>query len=481
MVSHWSCSSSCKVFFRIAAALVIPLLATNAFQTHHQRNGHGTSSHGIIPPAVILQQPASNKQQFGLAALGLRQQPLTGRPLFATPPQESENDVRLLLTQCSIQSFLFLLTQMRDPHLIKWLDSFTKPTTGPYGEGDKGYNDANGLLLTNTTNTNTNTNTPNESNSVENDKRLSSRLLTYHGIAGLNSTLFPTWDTYFRSLLNEPSTQFIVESNNRLVREFTVDIEPGSICSRILSVREQIANEWVRDLDVVIARGHYIRSAVREMVRRDRGEGGDATTTRGDDDDDDDAAVGNTWVRVPPLSSSVGTSTSAFERMNLSFLEDHSENAPSPLRTGNFDLLVLFATKESVRRVLSRGVAADWTAGGGEEEENAGTTTTRTTLTSASVDFLQSFYDERAEYYFGCKSKRYHMADEFIEQLVTTPARMVTVQQPGGGDVVPVFIDPIFVAEVILKSGSGWRMNGKKWLVRHQWNTRRYVGCSWIG
>jgi len=268
----------------------------------------------------------------------------------------SDNDVRLLLTQCSIQSFMFLLTQMRDPHLIKWLDSFTKPTTGPFGEGDKGYGEADGLIMEGQEESK---DSKESSVAVENDKRLSSRLLYYHGIAGLNSTIFPTWDAYFRSLLEEPGTQFIVESNNRVVREFTVDIEPASICSRILSVREQIAKEWVRDLDVVIARGDCILSSFHQKMRRERGEiDPDAGTSEGVDDKNKlGEGSGNNWVRVPPMSSS---GDAAFERMNLSFLEDDFEYTPSPLRKGNFDLLVLLVTKESIRWVLlSGGIAGE--------------------------------------------------------------------------------------------------------------------------
>jgi len=268
---HWSR----KVLFRLSA--LVPLLATDAFQTRSVPTSHGIS-HGVHPTV------ASNRLGLGLG-LG---HPST-RPLFSTSPQDSgergvasDNDVRLLLTQCSIQSFMFLLTQMRDPHLIKWLDSFTKPTTGPFGEGDKGYGEADGLIMEGQEESK---DSKESSVAVENDKRLSSRLLYYHGIAGLNSTIFPTWDAYFRSLLEEPGTQFIVESNNRVVREFTVDIEPASICSRILSVREQIAKEWVRDLDVVIARGDCILSSFHQKMRRERGEiDPDAGTSEGVDD-----------------------------------------------------------------------------------------------------------------------------------------------------------------------------------------------------
>ena len=42
------------------------------------------------------------------------------------------------------------------------------------------------------------------------------------------------------------------------------------------------------------------------------------------------------------------------------------------------------------------------------------------------------------------------MADKFIEQLLTAPARMVTLHNTVVED-TPIFIDPVVIAEVILK------------------------------
>lgn len=417
------------------STVLVPFFAAGAFPTF--RNSIG---------AFVTTVPTGRLGGHGTDDIFRPAHAFGGRPwpstLFSSIPQDndmgevgvsgttSDNDVRLLLTQCSIQSFMFLCTQMRDPHLIKWLDSFTKPTTGPFGEGAKGYGDADGLTLGGEKE-------EGSSSAVENDKKLSSRLLYYHGISGLNSTIFPTWDTYFRSLLEEPGTQFVVESNNRLVREFTIDIEPASICSRILSVREQIAKEWARDLDVVVARGAQIISSYNEKRSR-KLEEPDEKDAPGD-------GLGNNWVRVRPLSSS---SDAVFERMNPSFLEwdpgEDSGPAPSPLRKGNFDLLVNLATKESIKRVLASGGSEGDSDAGGEKEG------TGVALSTASIGFLRSFYEDRAEYYFGGKSKRYHIADEFLEQLMTAPPQMVTVRKRIGGD-IPVSIEPVAIAEVILK------------------------------
>ena len=37
------------------------------------------------------------------------------------------NDFPLFLTQCSIQSFQFLLNSMRDPQTVLWMENFTQP------------------------------------------------------------------------------------------------------------------------------------------------------------------------------------------------------------------------------------------------------------------------------------------------------------------------------------------------------------------
>jgi hypothetical protein len=177
---------------------------------------------------------------------------------------EDPADIRLFLTQCSIQSFLFLLTQTRDLHTIKWLDTFTRPTTGPFGEGSKAY------VQVDFYDASFSTQKEDAPAFITNDKKLSSRMLYYHGLSALNTTIFPTWESYFRLLLEEPSVEIVVETNNHLVREFTIDINPASLCSRILSVRDQIAKEWVGDLDVIARMGGQIFYSYWANIEKER-------------------------------------------------------------------------------------------------------------------------------------------------------------------------------------------------------------------
>ena len=76
-------------------------------------------------------------------------------------------------------------------------------------------------------------------------------LLSYHGVGIMNTTLFPTWDEYFGQLLQQPAESYIIQSNNPYVPDYDLEINPGSLCSRIISIREQISNEFVNDLDVI--------------------------------------------------------------------------------------------------------------------------------------------------------------------------------------------------------------------------------------
>jgi len=207
----------------------------------------------------------------------------------------------------------------------------------------------------------------------------------------------------------------------------------------IIMDREQIAREWVRDLDVVIERGAHIMYSINQKMRR-----GDLDQEPGIDDKDKLGQIlGNNWVPVPPISSA---GDAIFERMDLSLLadayEDESGYTSSPLRKGNFDLLMLLATKESIRRVMLSGRVI------GEYEDGEEKDRTYATLNSASINFLQTFYEDRADH-FGTKSNRYHMADAFIERLIATPSRMVADGMKGGNK--PVFIDPVIISEVILK------------------------------
>ena len=55
--------------------------------------------------------------------------------------------------------------------------------------------------------------------------------MTYHGLSALNTTLFPTWDSFFTTLLEQPDTVLKIKTpvslGQRKYSEFDIDIEPG--------------------------------------------------------------------------------------------------------------------------------------------------------------------------------------------------------------------------------------------------------------
>lgn len=67
-------------------------------------------------------------------------------------------DIQQFLTQRSIQSFMFLLVQVRDPHTSDWVEKFLD----------------------------------------------SNNLLAYHGTGALNMTRFEYWDSYFLDMMEQP-------------------------------------------------------------------------------------------------------------------------------------------------------------------------------------------------------------------------------------------------------------------------------------
>lgn len=328
----------------------------------------------VIFCALVILEHSSIAYGFThrlFASSQLRQAP-TNRLQSSSSSQSSDvprqwklaNDFPLFLNQCSLQSFLFLVKSLRDPQTVLWLESFTRPTIPLHTEQPKHTFPTGG--------------------SAE------SRLLNYHGLAALNTTLFPTWDSYFAQLLEQPGETFIVESHSKYIPDYEMEIKPASLCARILSVREQIAREFVRDLDVIAAMGGRTLESY--------------------------------WKSIKKLKESDGQQGTKMERENLMFLEFNVDNdyAPSPLRKGNFDLLALLATQEAINRVLNR-----------QNDEQ--------------TQFLQDFYAARFLSHF-TGAQPYGRADDFLEELLSSSPVMRS--KPDGGTTL---IDPIRIAGVIVK------------------------------
>jgi len=304
------------------------------------------------------------------------------------------NDVRMFLSQRTIQSFMFLLTQTRDIHTLNWLDRFLKPITNRNNARSEEavVESISGSMPT---------------SHITNDMKLTSRLLQYHGLDALNTTKFPAWNSPFLNLLQEPDNTIVITSVHSTRKEFQIDIVPASLCTRLISVREQLAREWQRDLLVIANMGESMLRSYWENVEKERsGE-----------------------------SSKEGERLEGFERSSTTFLDGGLDDfAPSPLRKGNFDLLMLLVTRESLHRVLKKSTAADM---GGDEKSR--------------LDFLKNFYVERFESHFW-GNKRYGRADDFIEELLLS---MPTMVRDNGNDAPSkegmALVDPIKIAELVLE------------------------------
>ncbi len=280
------------------------------------------------------------------------------------------NTFEMFLNQCTIQSFLFLVKSLRDPLTVMWLEEFTQPDARVTETPKPPF--------------------PQE----ENPESFSSKLLVYHGLAALNTTRFPTWNSYFVQLLEQPVQSYVVESDLPHVPDYHLDIEPVRLCSRIISVREQIAREFVNDLDAITSMGSRMLDSYWEDVR----------SPAAMDKDDRAAQV-------------------ARERRQQNFLflelnpDEESDYQPSPLRKGNFDLLCNLVTQESIHRILNN---------------------------QPGNHYLRRFYVDRIHYFVG--NQQYGRADSFLKELLLD---VPTFEDASEGSIS--LTDPTSLAETILK------------------------------
>ena len=77
--------------------------------------------------------------------------------------------IQQFLSQRSLQSFMFLLTEVRDPHTSDWIERFLDAPS----------------------------------------------LLEYHGTGAFNMTRFDHWDTYFLEMMKLPNEIIIIEARKR--------------------------------------------------------------------------------------------------------------------------------------------------------------------------------------------------------------------------------------------------------------------------
>lgn len=185
--------------------------------------------------------------------------------------------------------------------------------------------------------------------------------------------------------------------------DIEIDIDPVSLTSRIIAVREQLAKEWFEDLKLL--------SNVNNMILDYYDE---AMITDSDDDDDDFIPDLSSFANIYGefgMSSSANTyeellreSNGSYESLQKYIINSYhgfGDMASSPLRKSNFDLLFLLATQESVHRVL-KAYKDD------EDDE-------------VQYLWLKDFYTKNLETYFD-GPRQFGCSDEFVEDILTSPS-----------------------------------------------------------
>jgi len=127
-----------------------------------------------------------------------QQRALTSSVLYAKEPTnalEARTCIRNFLTQRCLQSFMFLMKEMRDPHTNAWLSDFLG----------------------------------------------NSNLLSFHGSGALDLNRFGTWDNVFNELMKKPLDAVIVEVKPRGDRRGLSKNNPY----RMLEVSLQLASSGV--------------------------------------------------------------------------------------------------------------------------------------------------------------------------------------------------------------------------------------------
>jgi hypothetical protein len=277
---------------------------------------------------------------------------------------------KLLLTQCAIQSFVYLLEECSDPHSVKWIEDFL---------GTKNLGD-------------------------------------YHGTGAINVARHRTWDSVLYDMMNQPNTHMIVSAKRRgpghggrskhnphLLEwdvEFRIDIRPASLVHRLLAVRKQLASEFERDLELVrtidaTAVMNFYYRKLAAAVAND----GDAATTKGEG----------------------MTLSSSFDRVSLDIItsfmnfQDDSKGdgslPSSPLRRANFDLLYRLCTQASAHRLL-------W-----ELEQSASSSTTNIDDIDDNLitfEWFKQFYVDNAPLYFD-GDQNFGRSDDFIDAVLRAP------------------------------------------------------------
>mmetsp|Transcript_62720 Transcript_62720/g.70207 ORF Transcript_62720/g.70207 Transcript_62720/m.70207 type:complete len:655 (-) Transcript_62720:198-2162(-) len=283
-------------------------------------------------------------------------------------------------------------------------------------------------------------------------------------------------DNVSRKQSNELSNNPYLEEKSR---EYELYIEPSALVRRILSVREQLSNEWVEDLDTLVKLNDEILDTFEEYTKAATCKDLEEDNNDNDDDDDDTnmkiksevdqkdetvkgnssddldlllKAFGNPDAKKDALSDDINSSSSLCERLsssnsntdnkgeekrifdrNILFSWSQSLCSPnrssSPYRKANFDLLLLLATQESIHRVLNSYK---------EDDE----------VRPETFEWLLDFYKNHVKDHFD-GHQTYARSEDFLEKMLTSPRTLIETN-----DEILAWVDPARVAKDIIRERS---------------------------
>jgi hypothetical protein len=257
-----------------------------------------------------------------------------------------------------------------------------------------------------------------------------------------------TWDGPLLAMLEQPKDVVIVSAKRRGAGhggwskdnpylqdryvEFEIDVDPVSLASRILAVREQLSKEWFFDLDVLKEANDQILTSYFERAKIER--------TKRDSELTESPSV-------------------AFDRMAVNLMNNQTifavgSSSSSPFRKGNFDLLYNLCTQASIHRLLRE------LKNGGEAQE-------------VPFEWLREFYVDRVEEYFD-GDQAYGRADDFIEELLLSSPSII---HRDDGKIA--LADPFYLAEKVIETRntivSEWKEVMGQVPAEHQDGIRRIV------
>lgn len=233
--------------------------------------------------------------------------------------------------------------------------------------------------------------------------------------------------------------------------DYEIDIDPTSIVSRIISVREQIANEWLQDLETMIETNNYVLQTYLAEQTESRVEQEASMAKDGvDSDEQDDEEYDDEEEEEPAFDALTAPYSSnedpqdqeapvvVFDRNAMAMLTNSmgsQDRDSSPLRRSNFDLLLLLCTQESIHSVLRS-----------YREENR----------VESLAWLRDFYISRVSEFFDGHNHVRGRGDLFLEELLLSTPSVVRKEDELH------LIDPLRMAEDIIRERSRVASDWKK-------------------